>query len=145
MPAPNPEGMEPDSDTGVPGSERGGRHAGSRSDPKKPLKIDVPFELVVACGPEGVVIHPGGYRLSSKALKARDGLLVSNLKTIVQTRRQVDPMIHPHPSVRFLVEPGGSETYWDARRQTMMAGMDWPVALQVSDSSILDNFSREAW
>jgi hypothetical protein len=109
------------------------------------MKIDVPFELVVACGAEGVVIHPGGYRLSSKAMKTKDDLLLKNLKTIVQARRQVDPMIHPHPSVRFLVEPGGSETYWNARRQTMMSGMDWPVSLQVSDSSILDNFQREPW
>jgi hypothetical protein len=70
---------------------------------------------------------------------------LQNLKTIVQARRQVDPMIHPHPSVRFLVEPGGSETYWDARRQTLLSGVDWPIALQVSDSNILENLSREGW
>jgi hypothetical protein len=113
----------------------------SRSDLKKPMTIDVPFELVVACGADGVVIHPGGYRLSSKALKANDELLMRHLKQIVQTRRQVDPTIHPHPSIRFLVEPGGSEIYRDARRQTMLSGVDWPVAIQVSDSAILDNIA----
>jgi hypothetical protein len=113
----------------------------SRSRDKKPMTIDVPFEMVVACGPEGVVIHPGGYRLSSKALKGNDGLLVRELKSIVQTRRQVDPTIHPKPSIRFLVEPRGGETYGDARRQTMLSGLDWPVAIQVSDSDILDNIA----
>ena len=113
----------------------------SRSDLKKPLKIDVPFELMVACGPEGVVIHPGGYRLSAKALKGNDGLLLRDLKTIVQTRRQVDPTIHPIPSIRFLIEAKGGETYRDARRQTMLSGLDWPVAIQVSDTDILDNIS----
>jgi hypothetical protein len=116
----------------------------SRSRPdRKPLTIDVPFEMVVACGPDGVVIHPGGYRLSSKALKGKDDLLLKDLKRVVQARRQVDPMIHPRPSIRFLVEPGGAETYRDARRQTLMSGLDWPIALQVSDSNILDSFATK--
>ena len=71
---------------------------------------------------------------------------MNHLRTIVQTRRQVDPAIHPRPSIRFLVEPGGGETYRDARRQTMMSGLNWPVALQVSDSDILDSVApRESF
>jgi hypothetical protein len=122
------------------------RAPGSRSELKKPMTIEVPFEMVVACGPEGVVLHPGGYRLSSKALKANDGLLLRDLKTMVQTRRQVDPTIHPRPSIRFLVEPGGIETYRDARRQTVLSGLEWPVSIQVADSNILDNLApRESF
>jgi hypothetical protein len=115
----------------------------SRADDKKPMTIDVPFEVVVACGPEGVVLHPGGYRLSAKALKASGGLLLRDLKSIVETRRQVDPTIHPKPSIHFLIEPGGGETYRDARRQTVLAGVDWPVSIQVADSDILDNLSPQ--
>jgi hypothetical protein len=144
LPSQNSQGSSSgdDSDSGQKSSQDGMHVPGSRSRPdKKPLKIDVPFELVVACGPEGVVIHPGGYRLSAKALKGTDGLLLRDLKRIVQTRRQVDPTIHPIPSIRFLVESGGGETYRDARRQTMLSGLDWPVAIQVSDSDILDNIT----
>jgi hypothetical protein len=47
-------------------------------------------------------------------------------------------MIHPIPSVRFLVEPGGIDTYREARRQTILSNVDWPVALQLSDSDIID-------
>jgi hypothetical protein len=118
----------------------------SRSELKKPMTIEVPFEMVVACGPEGVVLHPGGYRLSSKALKGNDALLLRDLKSIVQARRQVDPTIRPRPSIRFLIEPGGAETYRDARRQTVLSGLDWPVSIQIADSDILDNLApRESF
>jgi hypothetical protein len=126
-----------DSKSGAPQRPR------SRSDLKKPMTIDVPFEVVVACSAEGIVLHPGGYRLSAKALKANDGLLLRDLKSIVETRRQVDPTIHPKPSIRFLIEPGGGNTYRDARRQTVLAGIDWPIAIQIADSDILDNLSPQ--
>jgi hypothetical protein len=130
-----------DADSANRNAKSGSSPPGPRShaDRRKPLSIDVPFEMVVACAADGVVIHPGGYRLSAKALKGQDALLLKHLKTIVQTRRQVDPLIHPVPSIRFLVEPGGSETYHDARRQTVLSGVDWPVSLQVADSDILEN------
>jgi hypothetical protein len=110
---------------------------------EKPLVIDVPMEIVVACGPSGIVIHPGGYRLTSKALKSKDSVLAKSLKTIVHQRQMVDPMIHPHPTLRFLVEPGGGESYREARRQTVLSGLDWPSELQVSDTRVLDFFPRE--
>jgi len=122
-----------------PGDGKQGARPPKRPKDKGPLTIDVPFEMVVACGPEGVVIHPGGFRLSSSVMKGNHALLPNHLKSIVQTRRQVDPRIHPIPSIRFLVEPGGSTSYWEARRQTMLSGVDWPVSLQVSDSDILDS------
>ncbi|MGE5756505.1 MAG: hypothetical protein ACM35G_12485, partial [Planctomycetaceae bacterium] len=98
---------------------------------KRPNRLEVPFEIVVACGPDGVVIHPGGYHLSPKALKSKDGMLTKELRSVVRLRQQVDLMIRPRPSIRFLVEPGGNDTYWDARRQTLMSGLDWPITLQV--------------
>jgi hypothetical protein len=115
----------------------------SRSDLKKPMTIEVPFEVVVACGPEGAVLYPGGYRLSTKALKLSEGLLLRDLKNIVEARRQVDPTIRPRPSIRFLVEPGGGEAYREARRQTVLSGLQWPVAIQVADSDILDNLTPQ--
>ena len=40
--------------------------------PDGPSKtIEVPFEIVVVCGPDGAVIHPGGYLLTSKSLNSR--------------------------------------------------------------------------
>ncbi len=132
-----------ESDSGKPGSKQGSNQRGPRSrrDRNGPMTIEVPFEMVVACRRDGVEIHPGGYKISTRALGGKDNLLMKNLKSVVQNRRQVDPTIHPRPSIRFLVEPGGEETYDTARRQTLMSGLDWPVALQVSDSGILDLFA----
>jgi hypothetical protein len=151
MPVPlPPQGAESDEDDWESklrpaDTKQGAAQPRPRSRQKLPLRVDVPFEIVVACGPEGVVIHPGGFQLSSKVLKSNHSLLLDQLKSIVQTRRQVDPMIHPVPSIRFLVEPGGSPTYWEARRQTMLSGMNWPIVLQVSDSGILESSaSRES-
>ncbi len=110
--------------------------------PGKPLKIDAPLEIVVACGPTGVVLHPGGYRISKEVLTTgKEPLLARQLATILRLRQQVDPMIRPVPSLRFLVEPEGYSTYREARRQTVLSGLNWPVALQVGDAKILD-FSR---
>ena len=123
---------------------KSGAGAGSQSHYEKPKKIEVPFEITVACGPNGVVIHPGGYRLSTKAIK-ENGLVAKELQAIVQLRRQVDPLIVPQPSIRFLVEPGGSDTYWEARRQTLLSKIDWPMSLQIGDTRLLGFAPRETW
>lgn len=127
---------------GVAGGQAGGAgepSPGSRA----PLRIEVPMEIVVACSPSGVVIHPGGYRISLKALKGKDPIFTTSLKTIVRLRQQVDPMIRPKPSIRFLVEPGGGETYRDARRVTVLSGIEWPTVLQVADTRVLDFLPQE--
>jgi hypothetical protein len=103
------------------------------------------MEIVVACAPGGVVIHPGGYRLSAKALSGQDGILMNHLRAIVRQRQQVDPLIRPRPRVRFLVEAGGGDTYREARRQTVLSDVDWPMSLQVADSNVLGVFPRERW
>jgi len=147
--------------SGTPGADStgaqggGGSGAGGSSGPgnmgtpgspsRGPLRIEVPMEIVVACRPDGVVIHPGGYSLSKKVLQGKDPVFVRSLKTIVRLRQQVDPMIRPLPSVKFLVESGGGETYREVRRQTVLSDLDWPTALQVADTQVLGFLPRERY
>jgi hypothetical protein len=126
--------------TGEPGAM--GAEGEPASPRQGPLRISVPMEIVVACGPSGVTIHPGGYQLSKKTLGGKDDVLARSLRTIVHRRQQVDPMIRPIPSIRFLVEPGGGDTYQAVRRQTVLSGIDWPSVLQVSDTRVLDFLPR---
>src|SRR5262249_13471738 len=117
------------------GSASGGQSSGgagtmaAEGDPqprqRRPLRVPAPMEIVVVCGPTGVTIHPGGYQLSTKTLNVKNDVLARSLKTIVQQRQQVDPMIRPVPSIRFLVEARGGESYRAARRQTVLSGLDW--------------------
>jgi len=93
-----------------------------------------PLEVVVSCGAKGLAIHPGGYRLSAQALRAKDGLLARQLAAVVESRRRASPGINLKPSIRFLVEAGGNETYWEARRQTMLVNLGWPATVQVAES-----------
>ena len=83
--------------------------------PDGPSKtIEVPFEIVVVCEPEGLVIHPGGYRITGAVLESRkkDGILVRELLAVAQQRAAADPTIRPQPRVKFLVESGGSPMFW---------------------------------
>ena len=77
--------------------------------------IEVPLPLVVACARDGVTIHPGGYRLSPNALK-KQGALSRDLEAIVRNHAIIDPSIRPKPRIEFLIEPGGTETYAEARK-----------------------------
>jgi hypothetical protein len=108
----------------------------------RPTTIELPLELVVACRPEGVVIHPGGYRLSLGALR-KQGTLARDLETIVANHALIDPSIRPRPRVQFVIEPGGAETYQEARRQTVLAGFNWPVTLQVAGPQAPSVFPKE--
>jgi hypothetical protein len=97
--------------------------------PSTTLRIEAPLDLVVACDASGVVLHPGGYRLSPASVR-QPGALVRDLETIVQNHALIDPTVRPRPRLQFLVKPGGSETFEAARRQTVLAGLDWPVSIQ---------------
>ncbi len=121
----------------------GGR--GDGGDQSDSEEGDVTFEIDVACGPDGLVIHPGGYHLSLNAMKERNGVFAEYLETTVHLRRQIEPTKRLRPRVRFLVDVGGSTTYWEARRQTVLSGLDWPVTLRAADSGLGDVFTKESW
>jgi len=122
----------------------GASQAGARPNfpPLRTQVIEVPLPLVVACASDGVTIHPGGYRLTLAALK-KPGALVGDLQAIVRNHAIVDPNIHPNPRVEFLIEPGGSDTYVEARKQTVLSGISWPVTFQVSETSAPRVFPKE--
>ncbi len=109
--------------------------------------IEVPFEIVVVCGPDGAVIHPGGYLLTSKSLAAgkKDSIVVRELLAVAQRRAESDPTIRPQPRVKFLVENGGSETFWAARKQILFSGLGWPMSLQVAGAQDPHMLGKETW
>jgi hypothetical protein len=120
------------------------------SKPRPPFgSIEVPFEVVVVCRGHDVLIHPGGYRLTAQALAQRttggDNVLAREIRTVVQRRSVVDPMIRQRPSIRFLVEPDGADTFWAARRQLLFSLPDWPMSLQVAGPQAARVFSKETW
>ena len=43
-------------------------------------------------------------------------------------------MIRPRPTIKFLVESDGADTFWMARRQLLFSLPDWPMSLQVAGS-----------
>jgi hypothetical protein len=114
-----------------------------------PGSIDVPFEIVVVCRRSDVLLHPGGYRLTTQAMRAqgtnKDSLLVRELMAMVRKRAIVDPMIRPKPKLKFLVESNGSETYWTVRRQLFFSLPDWPMSLQVAGTHSSQVFTKETW
>jgi hypothetical protein len=111
--------------------------------------IDVPFEIVVVCRRYDVLLHPGGYRLTARAMKAQgggsDGLLAQEIRAIVRRRAIVDPMIRPHPAIKFLVEADGADTFWTARRQLLFSLPDWPMSLHVAGSQEPHLLSKDTW
>ena len=111
--------------------------------------IEVPFEIVIVCRQDDLLLHPGGYRLTTNAMReqgaSRNGLLVQELLAMVRKRAIVDPLIRPKPKLRFLVETNGSETYWTARRQLLFSLPDWPMSLQVSGIHDSHVFTKETW
>lgn len=111
--------------------------------------IEVPFEIVMVCRQGDLLIHPGGYRVTTRAMKdqgrGQDSLIARELRALVRQRAQVDPMIRPKPTIKFLVESGGSETFWTARRQLLFALPDWPMSLQVADAQTVRVFNKETW
>jgi hypothetical protein len=107
--------------------------------------IDRRFEIVVVCGPRGVIVQPGGYRVTAEALKDRDGLLKKQMVALVKARRAADTKVILEPKVRFLVQSGGSKTYWAARSQVLLSGLDWPMTTQVADPDSLSILPSEGW
>lgn len=94
------------------------------------------LEMLVECGPEQLVIHPGGLRLKLSDVKTNENLLISQLEQAVFSARVDDPTTDWKPTVRFLIKPEGQQTFWIARRQMLVGGLNWPVTLQVADAEV---------
>jgi hypothetical protein len=100
--------------------------------------MERPMDLVIACGPAGVTIQPGGYRLSVPNLEPNDGRLVELLRELVRRREAREPgHVRLQPRLTFLVEPGGHESYAQARQQTILAGLGWPIRLRVAEGEAI--------
>ncbi len=91
------------------------------------------LDLVVVCEPTGVLIQPGGYRLSTEALENGHPNLVASLRAIVARHETREPRVDFKPRLTFLVNKGGEATYWRARRQTVLVGLGWPIRLKVAE------------
>jgi len=130
-----------------PEDAAGGSRIGSRIPDGPARKIDVPFEIVVVCQPDCLVIHPGGYRITRAAFERnkKDGVLVEELLAVARQRAAADPNIRPQPRVKFLVEGGGGTTYWNARKQILFSGLGWPMSLQVTGAQDAPSLGQETW
>jgi hypothetical protein len=116
--------------------------------PDGPSKtIEVPFEIVVVCEPDGLVIHPGGYRITGPSLldHGKDSILARELLAVARQRAAADPTIRPQPRVKFLVESGGGPTFWAARKQILFSGLGWPMSLEVTGNQDPLPLARERW
>ncbi len=122
------------------GNGQGGSSGGSPLVDKRP---EQPLEVVVACGMNEVMVHPGGYHLSVATLENNKSAIIEALEAAVLTRQTARPDIHWKPRVKFLVENGGEQTYWMARKQTILAGPTWPARLQVEEGGEILRLSRK--
>jgi hypothetical protein len=98
---------------------------------------DQALELIVSCGPKGLTLQPGGYRVSATSLDEGKVSLPRVLRSIVNSSQGAQPNVTVRPEIHFLVEAGGQETYWKARRQTALAGLGWPTSLRVAEAEPL--------
>lgn len=132
---------------GASGSDLG--ESGGGNGPRSPLggfgRTPRPVELVLACGPKGVAVYPGDYRVTKATLKAKDELLAAQLRAIVRRREGADPDHPLWPSIRYVIEPGGRETYATARAQVALSGIDWPSSTQAAGGDTLRLFSTDDW
>ncbi len=140
-----PAGMTPSAS--APPSRAARARASTPAMPELPRGtiVDRTFEVVAVCGPRGVIIQPGGYRVTSDALRDRAGLFKKQIVGLVKARRAADPKVTVEPRVRFLIQPGGFATYRAARGQFLVSGLDWPSTSQVADPDPLAILPSEGW
>ena len=114
-----------------------------------PGAIEVKFEIVVVCRKNDIVLQPGSYRVTGDVLRSagpgKESTLAREIRAMVRNRALVDPLIRQKPTLRFLVESQGADTFVLARRQLLFALPDWPVSLQVAGSQDMDIFNRNRW
>jgi hypothetical protein len=123
-------------------ASRGGRGAPGVDFGEKGPRV---FEMVLACGPKGIAIFPGDYRVKLSTLKTKDTLLPTQILALVRKQEAAEPAKEWSPRIRFLVEPDGRESYTRARVQLAMAGIDWPLTFQFSGSDVPQLFAPEDW
>ncbi len=115
--------------------------------PRPTGSIDVNFQIVIVCRENDVLLHPGGYRLSTQAMKEQgggpDSLLARELRAVLRHRAIIDPMIRPKPSIKYLVQTNGSNTFWTARRLLLFSGLDWPTTLEVAGAQQTNLLTRD--
>lgn len=117
-----------------PGGQAGEAGSSSAEKTRQPTARD--FEVVVVCDREGVLVQPGMTRLELRRLRGNGSELERRLRAVVLAKKRALPHVDPQPSVRFLIEPGGQEAYWEARRQTLVSGLNWPVTVQVAEAAV---------
>ena len=93
----------------------------------------------------GVTVYPGNYRVTIGSLKSKDSFLVAQLLTIVHQKERTEPGKTILPSIRFVIEPKGHETYATAKTQVIFGGLNWPTSLQITSGDTLRLFSTDAW
>lgn len=91
------------------------------------------YDIRVVCEADGVVVQPGGYRLTKAGVESGELLLprVRDLARRGAWAADGTPLV---PRLRFVVAAGGEAMFWEARRQTTFAGLEWPATLQVAES-----------
>ena len=100
------------------------------------------LDIVIACQAHGVTIQPGGYRLTLEKLESAT-LLNDRLKAIANRHARDDRGRIRRPRLRYVVEAGGQDAFWLARRQSSFIGMDWPATIQLTDSISWDRWLLE--
>jgi hypothetical protein len=125
--------------------EKPSRATPGQPEPQIASVVDRRFEIVVVCTPRGVIVQPGGYRVTADALQERDGLMKKQMIALVKAKRTADPKVIVEPRVRFLIQHGGEKTYWSARSQYLLSGLDWPATFQAAPPDTLASFPSEGW
>lgn len=91
------------------------------------------YDIRIVCQPDGVVVQPGGYRLTKAAMEL-GGLLLARVRDLARRGARAEDGTPLQPRLRFVVAAGGESMFWRARQQTTFAGLEWPATLQVAES-----------
>lgn len=142
-------GGTPGSDLGNPGQPSGPGAPGSGGargfgagdvDPRP----DRTLEIVIACGKEGLVVRPTGLRISKAMLEGPKRDWIEHLRKIARLTEVANPQFRVNPALKFVVEPGGQSSYWQAVGQVRGAGIDWPSRLESVELDRIRVFERES-